>query len=503
MGTPLHEAFGRIGEPTRHERGFVESRVTREQIDHIAEEAVHLWKSDVGPYIEPLLPWYDGEPVDGEDLLYSLEDLALMLAPEGVEMSEDDVTHVFSVLRELYEGEQQLPEHLAIALLADAIDPARRDKPRLVAVSKELARDFVLATHSQLPELRAQGFLYAVGVAVGSRLAAVATVNTPSGAFKNPDRVVDLSRVASDGTVRGASSMLTARVIDLLPRTGRRGTLGTLLVTYSLLSEAGTTYLALADKGLRPTRYLPPHKASGSRRGAGADTALRQEGKIVWEAGPDAAPPNWALLDRTQATKAQIAGARKSFEAWQQREARRRPSTATKEASGERQPNPAKRPSDLGKPGDHVTLSVFWITMRVRIVHNGDEVASLMAHRQPSSKIFHVDHVSAKHGWGPLVYDVAMERATELGGGLAPDRGYVSPAARRVWDVYLKREDIEKTVHPDGPIGSRISKWIPAKFVFHAKPRTLSELRARPRFFTEDGDGERPGRRRVEARVRA
>lgn len=67
MGTPLHEAFGRIGEPTRHERGFVEGRVTREQIDHIAEEAVRLWKSDVGPYIEPLLPWYDGEPIDSED----------------------------------------------------------------------------------------------------------------------------------------------------------------------------------------------------------------------------------------------------------------------------------------------------------------------------------------------------------------------------------------------------------------------------------------------------
>ena len=49
----------------------------------------------------------------------------------------------------------------------------------------------------------------------------------------------------------------------------------------------------------------------------------------------------------------------------------------------------------------------------------------------------------AKPGWGPLLYDVAMEYATMNGGGLFPDRGSVSQSARKVWDYYLnKRPDV-------------------------------------------------------------
>ena len=39
-------------------------------------------------------------------------------------------------------------------------------------------------------------------------------------------------------------------------------------------------------------------------------------------------------------------------------------------------------------------------------------------------------------GWGPLLYDLAMEHATANGGGLAPDRVEVSPDASAVWDKY-------------------------------------------------------------------
>lgn len=45
----------------------------------------------------------------------------------------------------------------------------------------------------------------------------------------------------------------------------------------------------------------------------------------------------------------------------------------------------------------------------------------------------------ASKGWGPLLYDVAIEWATENGGkGLTPDRTSVSKWALRVWDFYLK-----------------------------------------------------------------
>tara|TARA_R100000315_G_C5213242_1_gene126946 strand:+ start:45 stop:677 length:633 start_codon:yes stop_codon:yes gene_type:complete len=49
-----------------------------------------------------------------------------------------------------------------------------------------------------------------------------------------------------------------------------------------------------------------------------------------------------------------------------------------------------------------------------------------------------------KTGWGPLLYDVAMEWATAQGGGLTSDRGSVSRDAYRVWDYYLRnRPDVE------------------------------------------------------------
>lgn len=48
-------------------------------------------------------------------------------------------------------------------------------------------------------------------------------------------------------------------------------------------------------------------------------------------------------------------------------------------------------------------------------------------------------------GWGPLLYDVSMELATEFGGGLTPDRSNVSQAAARVWGAYDRaRGDVQK-----------------------------------------------------------
>jgi len=49
----------------------------------------------------------------------------------------------------------------------------------------------------------------------------------------------------------------------------------------------------------------------------------------------------------------------------------------------------------------------------------------------------------ASKGWGPLLYDVAIEWATANGGGLTPDRHSVSNDAAKVWDYYLnKRSDV-------------------------------------------------------------
>lgn len=48
-------------------------------------------------------------------------------------------------------------------------------------------------------------------------------------------------------------------------------------------------------------------------------------------------------------------------------------------------------------------------------------------------------------GWGPLLYDIAMEAATESRGGLTADRLSVSPDAQGIWNAYDKsRPDVVK-----------------------------------------------------------
>lgn len=53
----------------------------------------------------------------------------------------------------------------------------------------------------------------------------------------------------------------------------------------------------------------------------------------------------------------------------------------------------------------------------------------------------------ATRGWGPILYEVALEVASHLSFGLAADRGTsktgVSPFAREVWSKYAMRSDIE------------------------------------------------------------
>ena len=70
-----------------------------------------------------------------------------------------------------------------------------------------------------------------------------------------------------------------------------------------------------------------------------------------------------------------------------------------------------------------------------------------------------VDIVEASDGWGPLLYDCAIEWATMKAGGLIPDRVAVSDEARKVWDYYLnnrtdvkaKQLDNEKDSFDNGP----------------------------------------------------
>ena len=151
------------------------------------------------------------------------------------------------------------------------------------------------------------GLMYAVGAMKGNRLVAVALAGHPTGrALRgiDPRRVVEITRVASDGSVKGAASKLVGRLIDILEVSSRTEGKPALLVTYQLASEKGTTYKALRDKGMRPTARLKGRKASGARAG-GKGTALPEEDKIRWECctTPPAAPAKWGLLQQTRQTR--------------------------------------------------------------------------------------------------------------------------------------------------------------------------------------------------------
>ena len=57
---------------------------------------------------------------------------------------------------------------------------------------------------------------------------------------------------------------------------------------------------------------------------------------------------------------------------------------------------------------------------------------------------YKVSSVKTQSGWGPLLYDCAIEFATMKAGGLIPDRLAVSDDARDVWDYYMdNRPDVK------------------------------------------------------------
>lgn len=194
-----------------------------------------------------------------------------------------------------------IPWWAALALATDLFAGKRKD--RLVNVSKEEARAFAAQHHSHLPRLNFRGVLYVLGIRRGERLVAIATANTPTGRWDrgsiDPDNVLEVTRIATDGTTRNATSRILARLIDLLPASRRNNTPGPdLLVTYTLVGEPAAPYRALREKGLRPVSFVRgKEQAGGSARQAGNES-LGDVPKIRWEAGSGAGPARWDLLER-------------------------------------------------------------------------------------------------------------------------------------------------------------------------------------------------------------
>jgi len=116
---------------------------------------------------------------------------------------------------------------------------------------------------------------------------------------------------------------------------------------------------------------------------------------------------------------------------------------------------------------------------------------------QPCNEASIIAVTEAADGWGPLLYDIAMEAASAMTTGLAPDRNIVSDEARMVWDYYAnKRSDVEKVqldneygdITPDNPDDDcyqhssrdhRGEDWdkSPLSKMYSKDPTTLNQLR--------------------------
>ena len=77
-------------------------------------------------------------------------------------------------------------------------------------------------------------------------------------------------------------------------------------------------------------------------------------------------------------------------------------------------------------------------------VEIGEIIDPEMWNMGPCAGAWQVQGANADHGWGPLLYDVAIEFATMRANGLVPDRREVSFEARNVWKYYLSnRSDVK------------------------------------------------------------
>lgn len=308
-----HEEFSWRGVPLLGEKGHSPDVVASvlPTASYVLSRVKSLWEDgEFAPFLIQILSEngiydYSNEQSE-EDPLWTLEDLPSLLGIPNINPAYCvDIFEVVKAVNSNSEPQINNPivDEIPVLMIADIIlhsnlfDVSHAEyvaRPALILISKDVAESYILKNHSRLPKWNFRGLMYTIGVQVGLRLVAVAAIGHPSGQYSarcDTRNVLELSRIASDGSMMGASSMLASRAMDLLPFSGRDGHAGLLFVTYSLLEEAGSTYSALIDKGLRPTRIRKGANPSGQRSGANED-ALHVEPKLVWESGPIADPFN-------------------------------------------------------------------------------------------------------------------------------------------------------------------------------------------------------------------
>ena len=111
----------------------------------------------------------------------------------------------------------------------------------------------------------------------------------------------------------------------------------------------------------------------------------------------------------------------------------------------------------------------------------------------------YVSWSQAAKGWGPILYDIAIELATELSGGLVADREHVSYHAQKIWAYYdSNRSDVTKVQldnledsFKDGPFNDctpaidGLGFESPMGYMYSKEPTTINILKKQGKWFEE------------------
>ncbi len=121
-----------------------------------------------------------------------------------------------------------------------------------------------------------------------------------------------------------------------------------------------------------------------------------------------------------------------------------------------------------------------------------EAVAEIQIRRVDDTDVWQVKSSSAQRGWGPFVYDLALEFIYIMDdgdGSLTPDRDTVSASAKRVWDFFLKRRrDVQSIPLKEGDyMYQRYPEGSPLSFRYmKSHSRTLKTLEREERVITDD-----------------
>jgi len=151
----------------------------------------------------------------------------------------------------------------------------------MVPVSRNEAKVFIEKHHSHHHAPGSWEMVLVAGAAVDGKLVCVGVAGRPKARLLCLPGVVEITRIASDGTTKNVASFVISHMARALLALGH-----TRIVSYTLLGEAGTSYRAAGWHVASLVR--PGNWSSGDRVGTRND--YQPGWKVRWEFGPEAAP---------------------------------------------------------------------------------------------------------------------------------------------------------------------------------------------------------------------